>query len=168
MTMKTIDMLKGGIRFAALLVCAGYVAGCASKPFKYPLVIAQQAEGSILVDVVGLKQSELPDWESYSVTKYWQPGDLRRRDAKDNMVSFKVEKGKPFRLETTDPIWKRWQERGVEYLFVVADLPGVTEDGPRRKTLSLYPEQWRGGTKALELEIQQSRVSVMTSAAPKD
>ena len=165
--MKTIDLLKSGVRFVALLVCAGFVAGCASKPFKYPLVIDQRAEGSILVDVVGLKKSELVDWESYSVTKYWQPGDLRRRDAKDEMVSFKVVKGQPFRLEPTDAIWKRWQQRGVEYLFVVADLPGVTDDGPRRKTLSLFQQDWQDGTRGLNVEIQQSRINVLTSAAPK-
>jgi len=157
----------GTMRHASATVLAPamlvLLVGCASGPQPFPMVIepSSSLRGSILVDVIGANKSDLSDWESCSVTKYFQPGNPKRQDA--DKVTFHIEPGvnTPYRLEVTDEIWNRWKHAGVDHLVVMADLPTVAEDGPRRKILSLNPDDYPDA-KELEVEIQQSGVRVLT------
>jgi len=159
--MKGIESMSLAFRRVLIAAMIAFVAGCSSGPTKYPVVIAPHPsiEGSILVDVIGATKSDLSDWESYPVTKYFQADNPKRRDA--DKVTFKIVPGQTQRLETTDEIWARWDRAGVSHLVIMADLPNVAEDAPRRKILSLYPDDWVGA-KQLDVEIQQSGIRVLT------
>jgi len=59
--------------------------GCICHPTKLNVTIeldetmrSQLADRKIQVDIVGLNANEHARWESYSMTKYWEPNDPRR------------------------------------------------------------------------------------------
>ena len=146
---------------SVVIFLAASLSGCAAAPKKYPVIIVggETVRGSVIVDVVGVTPAELRDWESYSVSKYFEPSNPKRRDA--DKVSFKITKGYQYTLPITDAMWSRWEKRGVSHLMVLADLPNIQEDPPRRVPLSLFPRDWVK-TKQLELEILESGVRILT------
>jgi hypothetical protein len=153
-----------GPLFVAWMACTG----CSSAPRKYDVKINAATPASVDVDIIGATASDLPDWNSYSINKYWQEGDVRRRDAQK--VEMKTGETKQVVLHRTDTIWNVWFGRGVDHLVIIANLPGSYEDGPndpRRKVLDLYPEAWKDGTSDLQIEIQESRINILTPAGPK-
>jgi hypothetical protein len=164
---------------ALLLAAAGGVAGCSScKPGKsngaaqsYNLKITpgeSLKDSSVVVDVVGINPSELQKWQSYSLKKYLKPGDALRQDAAKTTANFLPGQQTPFVIKKTDPIWDQWLKSGAQYLVVIADLPGVFEEGkagtqdPRRHLIPLCKCYWPGGVKELEAKVQAGGVSLVT------
>lgn len=152
------------------LLVLGFGIGCGTPQAKrYPVVIMPTPElagSSTLVDIVGAAPADVDDWQAYSINKYWQTGDARRRDA--HKFTVKLGTGQQFELPTKNPIWDEWKRTGVDHLVIIADLPGSFQEGandPRRKIISLYAKDWAKGTAQLKLEIQESRVRVLTPQA---
>lgn len=122
---------------------------------------------SLQVDLIGAnKTSDLPKWESMSITEYWQPGNSQRRDA--NKISFEFAREKPttVTISKDDPHWKQWFNSGAIYLVVLADLPGITADqagnaDTRRLILPLDKKLWKSNQK-LELLIQESGIRLLS------
>lgn len=129
-------------------------------------------DSSVVVDVVGINQSELPKWQSYSIRDYFKPGDPVRQDAAKFTAEFVPGKQTPAVLKKNDPLWERWTKSGAQYLVVIADLPGVYKEGksgsqdPRRQLIPLCKCYWPDKTADLEVRIQAGGVSLVT--APRE
>jgi len=103
---------------------------------------------SIEVNLVGVNETELPQWQGYSVTKYWSPGDKLRAGADKYEMRFGQTKPSVQTLKKDNPIFQKWQEKTATQLFVLADLPGMGEPegdeaDPRRVILPLSPKAWK-------------------------
>ena len=165
---------------AMLAFAAGVFAGCSSckpgkssgSPLSYTLNVApgeSLQNSSVAVDIVGINPSELEKWRSYSLKKYFTPGDTLRQDASKVTANFAPGPQTPFVIKKLDPQWDKWLKSGVQYLVVVADLPGVYEEGkagtqdPRRQLVPLCKCYWPGGTKDLNLKVQAGGVTLLTT-----
>lgn len=165
----------------ALALAGGSVffSGCSSckpgsgpgKPQAYNLHVnlgQSLKESSVVVDVIPANAYDLQRLRTYSINKYWQAGDPMRADLPK--VSFSFVSGKELKreLKATDPKWKKWTKSGVQYLVILADLPGVYQAGmsgsqdPRRQILPICQCYWPPKTKDLTVEVQASGVRVLT------
>src|SRR5208337_1876229 len=123
-------------------------------------------DSSVEVDVIAVNSYDLERLKSYSVNKYWQAGDSMRQDLPK--LSFSFVSGNDYQrvFKSKDPKWQQWTKSGVQYLVVLADLPGVYKDGmtgsqdPRRQLLPICECYWPSGTKDLVVEVQASGVRI--------
>ena len=126
------------------------------------------AGSSIQIDLIGANAvSDLPKWQTISVTDYWQPDNSQRRDADKAVLQFGSGRGSVQSFSNTDPAWARWLSTGALYLVVMVDLPGIASDregnaDPRRLILPLDVKKWPGNQKTLELRVQESGVRLLT------
>ena len=173
-TTKSIMKTKTVITtLAALLALA--LAGCfttAPKPAAHEVKITVDKSlenTSLQIDLIGANAtSDIPKWESYSVTEYWQPGNTTRRDT--DRITLDYGRGKPASqtVPANDAKWKRWFDTGSSYLVVIADLPGVASDkggaaDPRRLILPLDEKSWKKSKKEpLEILVQESGIRILT------
>lgn len=86
---------------------------------------------SVEVHLVGVNRFEKDKWETMSMTEYWQPDNQLRKSAREYtyVIRFGQEPCERI-LSKKDPIRKIWKSRRAEYLFVLADLPGIFPDMP--------------------------------------
>jgi len=158
-------------------------AGCSSckpggppgKPEAYNLHIRLDTalkDSSVEVEVIGVNSYDLERLKTYSINKYWQAGDPMRADLPKISFSFLSGNDLDRVFKATDPKWKQWAKSGVQYLVILADLPGVFQDGmigsqdPRRQILPICQCYWPSGTKDLVVEIQSSGVRIITPPRP--
>lgn len=85
---------------------------------------------SVEVDVVGVQASELHLWETYSMTRYWQPNDQLRTQG--NKVTLQFGHGRPISqlLASIHPTWRQWRRNKIAAILILADLPGTYTDAP--------------------------------------
>jgi hypothetical protein len=149
------------------------LGGCASGPtpqsYTLNFTLDKALEGtSLQVDIIGANAvADLPKWEAYSITDYWQPGNVTRRDA--DKISIEFGRGKPTAqsVAVSNPKWNAWLKRGVLYVVVLADLPGVSADkqgnaDSRRLILPLDKAQWANGDQKIDVLIQESGLRLLT------
>jgi hypothetical protein len=162
----------------ATAVATLFSAGCSSckpgvpgKPQAYNLQIKlgnTLKDSSVVVDVIAANQYDLERLKTYSINKYWSPGDSLRTDIPKTSFSFVSGKDLDSTLARTNVLWTQWKNAGVQYLVVVADLPGVFEEGkigsqdPRRQLLPICNCYWPAKTKDLTVEVQASGVRIIT------
>jgi hypothetical protein len=180
--MKSLDSSNAGSWLAALLAVAvaGLFAGCSSckpgkgpgKPQAYNLHInlgQSLKDSSVVVDLIAANPYDVERLKTYSVNKYWQPGDALRRDLPKMDFSFVSGTNLNRTLNIHNGVWNQWFKSGVQYLVVMADLPGVYEEGkagsqdPRRQIVPVCKCYWPSGTKDLTVEVQASGVRVVTA-----
>jgi hypothetical protein len=155
-----------------LLVLAGlFGGGCGDSVKSYNLVVECDdavANKSVTVDLIGATDLEKPEWESYSINKYWQPSDKKRGAAQKETVLFGPGKPKSYTFRLADPQWKskwkQWQARRVTHLVVIADLSHITEDAmgnadPRRKTIPLNKKSWPG-VSSFRIRVQDGGIGI--------
>lgn len=161
--MKTISVRKLG-GWLPLLVLASMLVGCSSTPRAWNIKIKKSP--AIEVDLVGVKEREKPQLEAYSIDKYWSPDDLVRKDA-DKLCS-EVGTNEVWVVSRKDPKWNTWLNRGVSGLYIIANLPGSFEGSPdpRREYLPLTKSHWDAKKRTLEVEIQSSRIVILTPEKP--
>jgi len=112
------------------------------------------AEKTVSVDIVGVREVEHYFWSQKPVDVYWRPGDPDRTKAvKYEMREF--DKRNPQELDKRDPKWDAWEQNGIRYLFVIADIPGVRDD--RKLALDLNEV----GGKRIEIQVTQEKVDVV-------
>jgi len=161
---------------AAALV-ALLLAGCATvpKPSPYNIQIKLDpalAGTSLQVDLIGANEtSDLPKWQSYSVSEYWQPGNAFRRDARKVTIAFGRGQPTTHTLASTDKQWAEWLRTGALHLVVIADLPGTVSDqvgnaDPRRLILPLDRAAWGSKVNTIEIVVQESGLRLMTPRRP--
>ena len=170
-THQTLLLLLSALTVAALAGCSSLKGGGSlGKPRAYNLKVVpgeSLRQSSATVDVVGINPSELEKWRNYSLRDYFRPGDPLRTDAMKATVNFVPGRQEPLLLKTTDPIWNKWLKSGVQYVVVVADLPGVFPEGkagsqdPRRQLVPLGKKCWN--TTDLEVKVQAGGVTVVTT-----
>ncbi len=177
--MKTIQVLKRWFPVpvaAAVLLFANGCSGCkpgagggAARGYNLSLVPgASLKDSSVVVDIIGIQQSELQLLQTYSLKKYFKPGDTVRIDLVKTNVTFLPDKQTTFVLKRDDPLWDKWLAQGVQYVVLIADLPGVYEEGkngsqdPRRQLIPICKCYWPSGTKDLTAEIRAGGVRVVT------
>jgi len=100
-------------------------------------------EKTLSVDLLGVRELERHPWNVKRVDAYWRRGDKDRTKAERHEMR-EFDRRSAQRLETDDPIWDRWEENGLRYLFVIADIPGVHVDKDRKLVYDL--EEVRGKT----------------------
>ena len=159
--MKKINFILTVVVLACLLS-----AGCvSSRPTSWNLSITKSTYASIEVDLVGITTAEKPYWQGYDIDKYWNAGDLRRKNAKPLTQILKM--GQPWVISIDNSKWQEWLNRGATELLVIANLPGHFDAGlgdPRRIFLSLNPRDWKAKNQTLEIEIQDTMILVNTAA----
>lgn len=172
--MKTSSRLRSILGFALLFLV---FAGCASVPtpraYGVKVTLDSTLVGSsVQIDLVGVNEvADLPKWQSYSVTEYWQPNNSFRRDARKYTMQFGRDTPTSQTLIATDPRWSEWLRTGALHLVIVADLPGAQTDqvgnaDPRRLILPLDKAAWGGNTENLEVLVQESGLRLMTPRKP--
>lgn len=173
--MKTSTIIRTLI--PALLALA--FAGCASAPkpaaHDIKITVDKSLENtSLQVDLIGANAvADIPKWESYSVTEYWQPGNATRRDTDRITLDYGRGKAASQTVASTDAKWKRWLDTGASYLVIIADLPGVASDkggaaDARRLIIPLDAKAWKKDRKApLEILVQESGLRLLTPMAAK-
>lgn len=172
MTMKLFRSFTFGV-WATVAFAVVAFSGCSSapKPTQYSLKIeidGALASSSIQLDIVGANAvSDLPKWETYSVSEYWQPGNPMRRDADKVVLSFGEGKPTVQYFSSDNGAWQRWLNSGARYLVLVVDLPGIAADregnaDARRLILPLDKRKWPRGVDVLELRVQESGIRLLT------
>lgn len=153
------------------------LGGCASAPSPRAYNVQVTLDGplvgtSVQVDLVGANElADLPKWQSYSVTDYWQPNNAFRRDALKSTMQFGRGKPNTQTLLDSDPHWAEWLRTGALRLVIVADLPGAVTDqmgnaDPRRLILPLDRAAWGHKVETIEILVQESGLRLMTPRKP--
>jgi hypothetical protein len=127
-----------------------FVSACSAprtfEKYNYDIRVDSVFKGSsIEVDLVGVNASELPRFESMSVTEYWQPGNSIRNSTIPPKMRFRFPSNKKIALSKNDPIWEKWRGRDVKYIIFIADLPGIMSDrhGSVDSRRLILPVDWR-------------------------
>lgn len=127
---------------------------------------------SVEVHLVGVNRFEKDLWETTSMTDYWTPGSQLRKSAQEYTYVIQFGKGPcEVTLNKKDPIRKAWKTRKAEYLFVLADLPGVFSDSPgnadarRLRLPSVGSKRWGMRKKKIDIRIEESNIVSLTVPA---
>ena len=171
MKMTNLSRILGVLGTVLLLA---FLGGCSSsvptaRNFNLKIEIDPALAGSsIQLDIVGANAvSDLPKWQTYSVSDYWQPGDAMRRDSDKAVIHFGHGKETVQVFSGTNPIWDRWVRTGALYIVVLVDLPGLAADrdgnaDPRRLILPLDTHEWPSDVTTIELRVQESGIRLLT------
>jgi len=117
---------------------------------------------TIEVNLVGINESEYPQWESYSVDQYWSADDKMRKGADRFVFEFGQSRKIRQTLSQDGSAWDVWEEKTARYLLIIADIPGVHDpkkgkDG-RYVVLPLNPENWSDDT--LTITVKAGGITV--------
>jgi hypothetical protein len=101
---------------------------------------------TIEVNLVGVNEAEYPQWQGYSIDQYWSAEDKLRKGADRYIMRFSETQQITQTLPDDASVWDGWEEKTVKYLFVLADIPGLSggkggKDG-RLLVLPLSPDAW--------------------------
>lgn len=122
---------------AAVLLLLAMALGCKPRPTISRAVVEVKADEDLVaektasVDIIGVRELERFPWDKKPVDSYWTPGDRDRAKA-DPKEMRNFDRDNPQTLEEDDEIWVTWEEEGLRYLFVIADIPGVDIDKDRK------------------------------------
>jgi hypothetical protein len=172
--MRFVSRMILGLLAAAVTGLAG---GC-SSPGQYRLDVTMDSSlndaagrmRSVEVDLVGVNSSQLAQYTSYSMTKFWTEGDALRENAVKKVLAFGPDLPTWQRFEIDDPIWGKWKQDHDQYLFVMVFLPGIFTDAEgerdaRRAILPLAKNRWDG--KSISIQVQSSGIKVVPPPKPQ-
>jgi len=124
---------------------------------------------SVEVHLVGVNRFEKDLWETTSMTDYWTPGSQLRQSAKEYTYVVQFGRGPcEAALDKKDPVRKVWKKRKAEYLFVLADLPGVYTDSPgnadarRLRLPAVDSDRWGLRKKKIDIRVEESNIVSLT------
>ena len=162
--MKTIQVRRCVLELLLLGLLAG---GCSRSV----TVVASDpiCKKSVEVHLVGVNRFEKDLWETMSMTDYWTPGNQLRKSAKEYTYVIQYGQG-PCEVELgkKDPVRSIWKKRKAEYLFILADLPGVYTDSPgnadarRLRLPAIASKRWGIRKKKIDLRIEESNIVSLT------
>ncbi|MDX2132101.1 MAG: hypothetical protein SFY69_08615 [Planctomycetota bacterium] len=119
------------------------------------------------VDLVGVAESDVGQWQAYDVSRYFSGEDQLRRSAASytHTLRFSNDDAGTKVIPASDPMWKVWQDRGVTTLFVMANsrtmqfAPGADF---RKKMIPLTTDKWDSSTRRLEIVVTSGKVDCTT------
>ncbi len=165
---------------ARLPVCIVLLSGCGIMRMNVIVELDKElakdpaSVPTIEIDLVGVNESELPQWKGYSMSAYWSPGDKLRLGAGADKHEFRFSQttASAQTLDRKDPIYDKWQEKTASRLFVLADLPGVSEPAPgeadpRRMILPLSRKAWKLKKSTVTITVKAAQL-VCTPSPKKD
>lgn len=124
---------------------------------------------SVEVHLVGVNRFEKDRWDTMSMTRYWDPENPDRISAKDYTYVIQFGQGPCEKtLAKKDPIHNIWKSRKAEYLFVLADLPGMFSDRPgnadarRLRLPGIGSKCWKRGQREINISIERSNIVPLT------
>jgi hypothetical protein len=121
------------------------------------------------VDLVGANAQQAKFLRDMSMTEYFDAGNAYRADLDKHTMLFSDADAEPKMLTKDDPVWAAWNADMATELFVLVNLPGVSDDLPgdmdqRRLILPLAPEAWGGSD--IMVSVGRSGPEVVTPPAP--
>jgi len=130
---------------------------------------------SVEVHLVGVNRFEKDLWDTTSMTDYWTPGNQLRKSAKEYTYVIQFGRG-PCKetLSKKDPVCQAWEKRKAEYLFVLADLPGVytdsvgNADARRLRLPAANSNRWGWRKRQIDIRIEESNIVSLTVPAKGD
>ncbi len=160
-----------------LLVIGLIAGGCNGIPRNRSISLTATEDvckQSVEVHLVGVNRSEKEQWEKVSMTEYWQPKNPLRDSAKEYTHVFRFGQGSCEKtLGKNDPIQKTWKKkRKAEYLFILADLPGIfpdmdgNADARRLQLPAPNSKCWELLQTEIRLEIDSSKIVSLTIPKP--
>ncbi len=151
------------LQYIAALSCIALSGACRQN------LIVEMSQGerpgvnlcqqSIRVDVVAVnEESEREQWENMSMSDYWDPGNAQSLRNTVPTYTMRWGDGKCTQtLDGKDDIWQTWKERNSDWLFILADTPGIKDQpanaDPRRLSLPLDAKYWKRGLRVTETSI---------------
>ena len=124
---------------------------------------------SVEVHLVGVNRFEKDLWETTSMTDYWTPGSQLRKSAEEYTYVIQFGRGPcEVALDKKDPILKVWKKRKAEYLFVLADLPGVyadsagNADARRLRLPAVGSKRWGMKQKNIDIAVEERNIVSLT------
>lgn len=151
---------------AVVLLLILTTLGCAKRSvtpvrsagWSRPIVVVSAASNvmgkTVSVDIIGVREVEHYFWDQKPVDVYWRPGDSDRTKAvKYEMREF--DRRNPQELDKRDPKWDAWEQNGIRYLFVIADIPGVRDD--RKLDLDLKEI----GGRRIEIRVTEQKLEAV-------
>lgn len=177
---------RGGIGLVRLVVSvvvgsafAAVLAGCGGPRFNVQVKVNEQwaATGrvpTLEVDLVGANPSDAAILSRKDLLEYFAAGDDIRSTYPKKTLTFTKSDPEPKTLEKSDPVWQAWDQKQVDQLFVLVNLPGIAgslpgDADPRRLILPLDTTRW--ASTDLEVEVNSGGLVVntpqrATAAAP--
>lgn len=164
------------VHYVVLLACIGLLAtgGC-KGPGQYNIIVetdSQLCKQSMRVDIVAVAgMGPKENWESMSMSKYWSPDrDSIRNKTTVPIYTMRWGQGEECiqTLKKNDQIWKKWKDRNAQWIFILADTPGITEDklgnrDARRLVLPLDKKRWGLGVGSIKISLQLDSVISLTT-----
>ncbi len=165
--MKTMQI---GCCVLGLLLLGISTGGCSQ-----PVTVAASdaiCKKSVEVHLVGVNRFEKDLWDTTSMTDYWTPGNKLRKSAEEYTYVIKFGQGPcEIPLDKKNPALKAWKTRKAEYMFVLADLPGVftdsagNADARRLRLPALGSKRWGMRKKPIDIRIEGSNIVSLTVPA---
>ncbi|MHC4474352.1 MAG: hypothetical protein ACYTEL_01820 [Planctomycetota bacterium] len=166
--MKTV-LSKG--QLVGLLMIGLLAGGCGGRLVN---VKATQdiCRKSVEVHLVGVNRFEKDRWETTPMSEYWRPDNQLRNSAKEYTYVMKFGQGPcEKKLEKKDPIRSVWKSRKAEYLFLLADLPGIFKDLPgdadARRLRIPAPDSECWSIKQTKIDIMIETSNIVSLTLPK-
>ena len=160
-----------------LLLSGMLTGGCSAIRGSRPVNVTASdpiCNKSVEVHLVGINSSEKDLWETMSMTNYWTPGNQLRNSAKEYTYVIQYGQGPcTVTLDKKDPIRRTWKDKKAEYLFVLADLPGVFSDSSgnadarRMRLPAPKSKRWAWRDKKIDIRIEESNIVSLTIPKPE-
>jgi hypothetical protein len=156
------------LALALAVTTALAVGGCSTRTIHIQGV-GDICKQHVRVDVMGVNWMEKQQWEKTPppMQEYWAAGNRRREDSLaqgyNHSVRFGPTQPCDLVIKETDPLWKKWNERGATHFLVMFDT--CTDANAWYVCLPLAYKYWRG--RAMEISIQPSSVIATTPPKPE-
>jgi len=161
---------------SGLLLFGMLTGGCSAIRGSRPVNVTASdpiCNKSVEVHLVGINSSEKDLWETMSMTDYWTPGNQLRKSAQEYTYVIQFGRGPCMvTLGKKDPIRRTWKNRKIQYLYVLADLPGVfadsagNADARRMQLPAANSKRWGWRDKKIDIRIEESNIVSLTIPAP--
>jgi hypothetical protein len=164
---------------ALLLIPLATVGCCDKKPVKYDITVSLDedmrkslGDRKLEVHLVGISEKQNERWQTYSMTKYWQPGDTLPKSLPTHVMNFDPNKPQTQTLSQKDKIWDTWLNNGANRVYVLALLPGMISDAegdkdPRRQILPLACYRWLKRDKNIQIIVQKTGLNTVSLLRPE-
>jgi len=171
-----MKITRFGYFVLGLLLFGMLTGGCSAIRGSRPVNVTASdpiCNKSVEVHLVGINSSEKDLWETMSMTDYWTPGNQLRKSAQEYTRVIQFGQGPCMvTLDKKDPIRRTWKNRKIEYMFVLADLPGVfadsagNADARRMQLPAPNSKRWGFRDKKIDIRIEESNIVSLTIPKP--